>query len=78
MDYGEAHALEDSLRCFKGHKEVCCAVCMRYLASSNLSCVCARALVVCQASLFSHCTPRKKMEINNTKARARYIRHAVL
>lgn len=23
MDYGEAHALEDSLRCFKGHEEVC-------------------------------------------------------
>ena len=22
IDYGEAHALEDSLRCFKGHEEV--------------------------------------------------------
>lgn len=36
MDYGEAHALADSLRCFKGHEEVC--TCLRVSASRVVFC----------------------------------------
>lgn len=42
MDYGEAHALADSLRCFKGHEEVraCRSVPCVWLGAGGI-CVCS-------------------------------------
>lgn len=40
IDYGEAHALEDSLRCFKGHEEVRTTAALVYCFSTVLYLVC--------------------------------------